>query len=412
MRENNPVPKMSGCAGTDGPDRGGPAPGVAPRKNIVICLDGTGNRIRASGNTNVIRLFRALENTAGRQIVYYDPGVGTFSSAGAWTAIGRWWSRMLGLAFGVGVKTNLAEAYTFLMNHWEPGDRIYLFGFSRGAFTARALAGMLHRIGIPRPSSENLVQYAIAAYSRRRAWTVDDREEAKEFSSTVCRAVDGAGKGRFSVPVHYLGVWDTVSAPGIFRRALRFESTRRLKNVRAGRHAVSLEEKRRPYRLYRVDNPRIDEVWFSGVHSDVGGGFSDDHRLADISLMWMLDGAYRHGLLLRERHELRELPTVTAGDAVGKVHRMSWLWAFVGRGSRKPGPGARVHDSVRLRREERPDEKCVRLQEPVWVDPGWCGPHVYGHARTPSPVGQYASPNGGRRAGRARAASSRAAHRG
>ena len=121
------------------------------------------------------------------------------------------------------------------------------FGGSSGsaaARTPRALAGLLQLVGIPRPSSENLVQYAIATYARRRPWTDRDREEAKEFARTVCRAVDD----RFPIPVHYLGIWDTVSAPGIFSRDLRFEDTKKLTNVRAGRHAISVDEKRRPYR--------------------------------------------------------------------------------------------------------------------------------------------------------------------
>lgn len=335
-------------------------------KNIVICLDGTGNQIRAGRNTNVLRLFRALENTTGLQKVYYDPGVGTFSSAGAWTRVGRWWSRMLGLAFGVGTKTNLAEAYTYLMNHWEPGDRIYLFGFSRGAHSARALAGMLHLIGIPRPSSENLVQYAIGTYARRHEWTDDDRKEAAEFSSTVCRAVDGG----FSVPVQYLGVWDTVSAPGIFRRDLLFEDTGRLESVLAGRHAISIDEKRRPFREYPVSNPRIEEAWFAGVHSDVGGGFPE-HELADISLRWVLDDAVTHGLLLREREELRDLPTPDTHSATVKVHTMSRIWDLVIPRPRKPARGVRVHASVRTRREAQPTYG-PRLHDPVWVDENWC----------------------------------------
>ncbi|MFE3293359.1 DUF2235 domain-containing protein [Rhodococcus sp. NPDC059234] len=353
------------------------APVPRTPKRIVICLDGTGNRIRATRNTNVIRLLRALENTTGEQLLYYDPGVGTFSSAGARTRIGRWFSRLLGLAFGLGLKTNLAEAYTFLMNHWEPGDRIFIFGFSRGAYTARALAGLLHKVGIPRQSSENLVQYAISTYARRHKWTDQDRAEAAEFSSTVCRAVDG---GRFSVPVHYLGIWDTVSAPGIFRRDLHFENTRRLTNVRAGRHAISIDEKRRPYRECTVRNPRIEEAWFAGVHCDVGGGF-DDHRLSDISLMWVLEGAREHGVLLRRTEELRELPNLCDGDALAPVHRMSRTWALLVYRHRQPAPGVGVHASVRVRCEREPTYGR-RLHDPYWVDRTWDEPthHRLGRA--------------------------------
>ncbi|TQF66469.1 DUF2235 domain-containing protein [Rhodococcus spelaei] len=342
-----------------------PTPPPPAPKRIVVCFDGTGNQIRATRNTNVIRLFRALENTAGEQILFYDPGVGTLSAAGAHTRIGRWYSRMLGLAFGLGLKTNLADAYTFLMNHWEPGDQIFIFGFSRGAYTARALAGLLHLIGIPRQASDNLVEYAIATYARRHKWTDADRAEAAEFSSTLCRAVDGS----FSIPVHYLGVWDTVSAPGIFRRDLSFPNTHHLSNVLAGRHAISIDEKRRPYRQDPVRNPRIEEAWFAGVHSDVGGGF-EEHELSDISLMWVLDGARTHGVQLRRTEELRELPTLEPADATARVHPTGWIWSLLIWRHRRPAPGVNVHASVRLRREHDPSYGS-RLQDPNWVDEGW-----------------------------------------
>ncbi|WP_234439638.1 MULTISPECIES: T6SS phospholipase effector Tle1-like catalytic domain-containing protein [Streptomyces] len=120
-------------------------------KNIVVCLDGTGNQLKARGNTNVVKLYEMLDlHDPTAQIAYYDPGVGTFSAAGAWTTPGRKISKLLGLAFGSGLKANLAEAYTYLMHHYEPGDRIFLFGFSRGAYTARALAGLLKSVGLLR----------------------------------------------------------------------------------------------------------------------------------------------------------------------------------------------------------------------------------------------------------------------
>ncbi|MFX1757600.1 Uncharacterized conserved protein [Rhodococcus gordoniae] len=334
-------------------------------KNIVLCFDGTGNEIRATGNTNVVRLFRALENTTGEQIVYYDPGVGTFSSAGASTRVGQKISRTLGLAFGVGIKTNLAEAYAFLMNQWEPGDRIYLFGFSRGAYTARAFAGMLHVIGIPRPAAENLVQYAIARYAPRGEWTEENEKAAQEFSATVCRAPNGS----FSVPVHYLGIWDTVSAPGLFRRDLHFVKTEDLPNVEAGRHAVSIDEYRRPYKADLVTNAAIQEAWFTGVHSDVGGGFKDD-RLANISLLWVLDGAREHGVLLRRKAELRGLPQRDKEYAKAKPNRMGRIWILAGRTRRPIPPDANFHASVLFRWDDFRDGP----DDPACIDDGWCDP--------------------------------------
>ncbi|MCX5045509.1 DUF2235 domain-containing protein [Aldersonia sp. NBC_00410] len=321
-------------------------------KNIVLCFDGTDNQIKAHGNTNVVKIFRALENQDGEQLMYYDPGVGTFSSPKAWSPMGRWASKMLGKAFGLGVKTNLAEAYTFLMNNWEPGDRIFIFGFSRGAFNARALAGLLDAIGIPRRSSENLVQYAIDLYARPDDDWKNKLADASEFRSTICRAahLGTTGDPMYSVPVEYIGLWDTVNAPGVFRRELSFPKSNSLDSVLAGRHAVSIDEKRRPFKVSLVTNPHIEEAWFAGVHSDVGGGF-EAKGLGDISLMWVLQGAVNAGIILRRTVSLRQLPEVEATFAVAEIHQNDKVWALAINTPRHPGPSAKVHASVGARRE-------------------------------------------------------------
>ena len=107
-------------------------------KDIVICLDGTGNQLKATANTNVVRLYEMLElGDPSQQVAYYDPGVGTFGAQGAWTPWARRFTKLAGLAFGLGLRANLAEAYTYLMNQYAEGDRLFVFGFSRGAYTAR-----------------------------------------------------------------------------------------------------------------------------------------------------------------------------------------------------------------------------------------------------------------------------------
>lgn len=111
-------------------------------KNIVVCLDGTGNEIKGRGGSNVLKIVELLDlKDPSKQVVYSDPGVGTFSAPSAWTAMARAMSRLGGLALGHGLRQNLGEAYTFLMNTWKPGDQLYVFGFSRGAYTARRCAG-------------------------------------------------------------------------------------------------------------------------------------------------------------------------------------------------------------------------------------------------------------------------------
>lgn len=344
-------------------------------KNLVICLDGTGNQLKAKGNTNVVRLYEMLDlSDPTRQIAYYDPGVGTFSAAGAWTPAGRSVSKLLGLAFGSGMKTNLAEAYTYLMQRYQPGDRIYVFGFSRGAYTARALVGMLKAVGLMRPGMENLVPYAISVYAKNKDWTQRDWDQLHRFAEAFSNAVDG----RFGIPVTYLGIWDSVKAAGLLRWNLRWLYTRQVPNVRRVRHAVSIDEKRRPYGEYlvqrddkeRPDPTPVEQVWFAGVHSDVGGTFDDDPALATIALKWIVDGALEEQLLLKSGAYTREL-RLKPESARGKVHQMGWIWALLTYRRRVLPKDAQVHASVRTRVEE---DKAYAKRVPqtvAWVDGEW-----------------------------------------
>ncbi|MCW2604058.1 MAG: hypothetical protein JWN61_2193 [Pseudonocardiales bacterium] len=349
-------------------------------KNIVICLDGTGNQLKAKGNTNVLTVFEMLDlSDPARQIGYYDPGVGTFSSRAAWTSLARRISRLGGLAFGSGQRTNLAEAYTYLMNTWEPGDKVFVFGFSRGAYTARALSGMLRLVGLMRRSSENLVPYAMTAYTRSAKYTADDWKQIHHFARTFAR---DAGGGRTGVPIEFMGIWDTVKAAGILRWDLHWPYTRQMPNVRAVRHAVSIDEKRRPFHEYLVEAPEhepaagppaIDEVWFAGVHSDVGGTFDDDPRLPQISLKWMVEGARDAGIVLRAG-AYEKACAVTAANAVeGKIHTMGRIWAVLTYRHRPVPGGAKVHASVEARRAatgygRKSIPATVAFVDPTWAD--------------------------------------------
>jgi uncharacterized protein (DUF2235 family) len=346
-------------------------------KNIVICLDGTGNELKARGNTNVLNLYDLLDlSDPSRQVAFYDPGVGTFSAPGAWTPPARLFSRLTGLAFGVGMRQNLAEAYTYLMDVYEPGDRIYVFGFSRGAYTARALTGLLAEIGIFRKGAENLVQYAIASYTRQKKKD-KDWEQLDRFRWVFAHRVGG----ETTVPVEFLGVWDTVKAAGILRWDAKWPYTRHLKNVKRVRHAVSIDEYRRPYKDYlaladeRCDpRPVIDEVWFSGVHSDVGGTFEDDPRLCKITLRWMARAAVDAGLIVKQGPYWGMVRKVTDDNARGVVHRMGKVWALVGYRKRVIPPRARVHASVRARMEAGLGYAPKVPDGVQWVDEDWAVP--------------------------------------
>lgn len=356
-------------------------------KNIVMCFDGTGAEVRARRNSNVALLYSMLDHSdPSQQVAYYDPGVGTEAAAGAWSPPARALSRLLGLAFGVGIRRNLGQAYLWLADHWEPGDRIYLFGFSRGAYTARALAGMLRTVGLVRPGSENLVNYLVAGYTRRQH---DDRDEARraafwgdahKLAEVFGQLVDA--RGRTTPPIQYLGLWDTVKSVGLLSWSVHWRYTNKLPMVDRVRHALSIHEWRRPFLHDPVaaggEKPALEEVWFSGVHTDVGGGFDDD-RLSRIALKWVVDGAIDSGIRIRFENQkgrlgYERLCHVEPSDAGGGVNRMSGWWRLLGVSRRRMPPTATVHSSVRARLEGGAADIPVLSPSVTWSDQDWLTP--------------------------------------
>jgi uncharacterized protein (DUF2235 family) len=357
-------------------------------KNIVICLDGTNNQLKAAINTNVVRLFEMLDlNDPARQVGYYDPGVGTFASPAAWSPVARTISRYAGLLFGAGLRQNLGEAYTYLMQRYEEGDQVYVFGFSRGAYTARALTGMMDVFGIFRPGSENLVPYAVSAYARQEKRRAEDDpkekerqerffKELREYAKT--HAVDRSGHAS----VRFVGLWDTVKAAGTISRQLRWPFTRQIPHAATIRHAVSIDESRRAFAMYLVYPPSpahllvnkdqdLLQVFFAGVHSDVGGMFATGTRLSDIPLKWMADEAVTSGLLVRPRAYADASKLVIAVDPAGPIHRNGWPWKLLGPGRRTLPDGAHIHTSVweRLERDPAYGSHLPRVHD--FVDPDW-----------------------------------------
>src|SRR5215469_9780264 len=203
-------------------------------KNIIVCCDGTGNEFGDS-NSNVVNLYKTLIRD-GEQIAYYHPGVGTMGSRSALSRIGKWWTKVIGLAFGYGISDNVADAYQFLMRNFKPDDHVYVFGFSRGAYTARALCGMLHAVGLMTPGNEGLIPYVI----RMLKCKDPDFGVAAEFKKTFSR----------ECPIRFVGVWDTVSSVGWVYDAVHFPFTRASKNpdMRTIRHAMSIDERRAFFR--------------------------------------------------------------------------------------------------------------------------------------------------------------------
>jgi uncharacterized protein (DUF2235 family) len=277
-------------------------------KNIVICCDGTGNEF-GDHNSNVVKLYGTLIIDGNQQIGYYHPGVGTMGAPTAHNKLEKLWSMALGLAFGAGLLANVGDAYRYLMNTYEEGDQVFLFGFSRGAYTVRALAGALHMFGLLCPGNDGLIPYVIRMYAKRTrkaAGMTHTFAVAQEFKDTFCR----------SCPLHFVGVWDTVSSVGWIWDPVKLPYTAQNPDMENGRHAISIDE-RRCYFLSNLWGPplsgkNIKQVWFAGVHSDVGGSYAySESGLSQITLEWMLCEAKSFGVRIdpaKAKQALGEVP--------------------------------------------------------------------------------------------------------
>lgn len=293
----------------------------APRgKNIIICLDGTGNHFKEH-NSNVVKLYRSIARGTRDQIAYYDAGVGTLADPGLKTPTGKRIDKAFGLAFGAGLSRNISEAYRFLMAQYQAGDRVFVFGFSRGAYTARALAGLIHCCGLLEPGLDNLVPYALKLFGAAKK--VEFQVIAR-FKSTYAR--------KAVVDIRLLGLWDTVSSCGWIYNPVALPYTTNNESVHAVRHAIAIDERRVFFKPRRWGSGADDtkEVWFAGVHSDVGGGYPEaESGLAKYALDWMLAEARGFGLKVDEpayrRYVLGMKGRKPAGDYIGpgqgQIHR-------------------------------------------------------------------------------------------
>ncbi len=282
-------------------------------KRLVLCCDGTWNMPdQESGGrscpTNVTKLALGVAGNADdgkEQRVFYHRGVGTSR-----------WERLRGGAFGFGLSRNVKDTYRFIVENFEPGDELFLFGFSRGAFTARSTAGFVRNAGILRPECADRLDEAYALYRDRLA-------HPRGIESQLFRR-----SYSHETRIRFIGVWDTVGALGIPLNGLRwvnasrwqFHDTDLSTTVDAAFQALAIDEKRRPFEpaVWRqqenAEHQRLEQVWFTGVHCDVGGGYLDG-ALADIALLWMADRARSAGLTFRPD----AFPSVAAAAAAGEV---------------------------------------------------------------------------------------------
>jgi len=298
-------------------------------KNLIICCDGTSNEY-GENNTNVVGLYQSLIRNQD-QIAFYDPGVGTFDILGK--TVGKKFGIMLGQGFGWGLQKNIEDAYEYLMNRYSPGDKVYLFGFSRGAFTVRSLAGMLFKCGLLQKGSNNLIPYASKIYNTQN--NKDIAAGFKETYSNECK-------------VYFIGVWDTVASLGYFY-GKKFFNAKLNGVVSYGYHAVAADEKRKKFPVSLWDESRkepgqtIEQVWFPGVHSDVGGSYME-RGLSDGALKWMLQRAIDSGMLVKPDWEKNINPDSIDIQAQHESRKYFWkLWPKVSR----PIPeNAKIHQSI------------------------------------------------------------------
>ncbi|MEE9443897.1 MAG: DUF2235 domain-containing protein [candidate division Zixibacteria bacterium] len=306
-------------------------------KNIVIFCDGTGNQY-CKTKTNVSKLFEKIPNHTDEQIAYYNPGIGTLGSRVAVTRLGKLLTRLMGLAFAHGITRNIEDAYRFLMSTFEEEDKIFLFGFSRGAYTVRALAAMIMKCGLLYKGHENLIPYATKLYRSRKIETND--KMAIEFRETFSKQC---------VP-HFIGVWDTVKSVGLYDR-IKFSDRKLNAAIKYGYHALSVDEKRIKFRpvLWElpVEGQTIEQVWFAGVHSDVGGGYIED-GLSNIALKWMAQQADACDLTIN----MEEFNSIKL-DYKDKIHNPLWpIWWILGWVWRSIAEKSNIHETVNKRMRE------------------------------------------------------------
>jgi uncharacterized protein (DUF2235 family) len=298
-------------------------------RNLVVCCDGTWNTAEQRHDgvpvpTNVVRLYNSLaeKNDNGiEQRMYYHPGVGTEPG---------WWDRTMGGATGKGLDENIMSAYHWLCRNYRSRDRIFLFGFSRGAYTVRSLAGMIGCCGllkldnvkedkVKQDGTWRRVEHVFRKGYREHSESVSDWKKKKwEFHTT---------SNSTTIPIHMIGVWDTVGALGIpddlallnlldASDEHAFHDTSLGSSTRHARHAVALDEIRASFRptLWTGQHPDLEQVWFPGVHCDVGGGYRET-GLSDGALKWMIDEAKALGLGVDTNMEKQVKP-----DSRGVLH--------------------------------------------------------------------------------------------
>ncbi len=291
----------------------------SPRQ-LVICCDGTNNNLTGGQkDTNVVKLVQLLTQVTpdASRIVFYDPGVGNAGELPGVTfidSIKQFSERLASLAFGRGIFENMAQCYLFLMQNYQAGDQIFIFGFSRGAFSARSFAGLINQFGILAPQMESMLPTLLHLYFADRNKHGDQMQSITQQTTQLF----AAPQARY-VEIQFVGVWDTVASVGLWPFKLKITAKPSIQNKRFVnvRHAIALDEHRAQFlpRLYTDNNSSdsihyktakgtpatLQQLWFRGAHGDVGGGFNvGETAISDQALCWMVSEAVQCGLQLTD----------------------------------------------------------------------------------------------------------------
>lgn len=317
-------------------------------KRIVICADGTWNRpeedLEKDFPTNVLKVARGIAPVGGdgvEQVVFYDWGIGSY------------YDRVKGGAFGEGINKNIMDAYRFIVQNYDKDDELYFMGFSRGAYTVRSLSGFIYNCGILKRRHANRIQHAFDVYKDRDihpddAYSVEFRRKYSVEKTTK---------------IKYVGVWDTVGSLGVpisvfgfLNEKHLFHDTKIGPNIECARHALAIDERRDDFQPTIWKQKRamdLKQVWFAGVHCDVGGGYKPGPKkesLADIPLKWIVDEAHKQGLGF-EKHLYSNL----RGDPLAEQHEeYKKLYTILGEHRRAIRTSHYIHRSVKDRYDGQP----------------------------------------------------------
>jgi len=297
-------------------------------KRIITCSDGTWDK---PGNTdhgktvrsNVQKIFQVIAKSDGdiKQIKHYDDGVG---------ATGPLWKRVINGATGDGLDANIIDAYKFIVWNYEPGDELFLFGFSRGAYTARSLAGLIRNCGILKNQDLCLIQEAYDFYRDRTEESMPGRPLSEKFI---------ADNSYPDPEIKFIGVWDTVGALGIpltifqlwNRKKYKFHDLALSSIIKYAYQAMAIDEQRGLFDVNlwkRSENAKnngveqfVEQRWFTGVHCDVGGGYIQE-QLSDLTLIWMIGKAKFANLAIDMSMAVtnHDFPVFLSQSAIGTMH--------------------------------------------------------------------------------------------